>query len=175
MDLAALRTQVGEQLVTPDEADYGSARNVWNGMIDRRPAAVLMCRGVADIIAGVTHAREHALPLAVRGGGHNVAGFGTCDEGLVLDLSPMRAVHVDPAARTVRVAGGATWADVDRETQAFGLAVPGGIVSTTGVAGLTLGGGQGWLRRTHGMTCDSLLSADVVTASGDLITASERQ
>lgn len=174
MDLAALRTQVGEQLVTPEDTAYRSARSVWNGMIDRRPAAVLRCRGVADIIAGVTHAREQGLPLAVRGGGHNVAGFGTCDDGLVLDLSPMRAVHVDPDARTVRVAGGATWADVDRETQAFGLAVPGGIVSTTGVAGLTLGGGQGWLRRTHGMTCDSLLSADVVTASGELLTASER-
>src|SRR5690606_29071106 len=108
-----------------------------NGMIDRRPAAVLHCRGVADIIAGVRHAREQGLPLAVRGGGHNVAGFGTCDGGLVLDLSPMRGVQVDPGARTVRVGGGATWADVDRETQAFGLAVPGGIVSTTGVAGLT--------------------------------------
>jgi len=175
MNLEALRSQVGEQLVTAEDPGYGSARNVWNGMIDRRPAAVLHCRGVADIIAGVRHAREQGLPLAVRGGGHNVAGFGTCDGGLVLDLSPMRGVQVDPGARTVRVGGGATWADVDRETQAFGLAVPGGIVSTTGVAGLTLGGGQGWLRRTHGMTCDSLLGADVVTASGELLMANERQ
>ncbi len=175
MDLEALRSQTGGQLVTPEDPAFASARNVWNGMIDRRPAAVLLCRGVADIIAGITHAREHGMKLAVRGGGHNVAGFGTCDDGLVLDLSPMRAVHVDPDANTVRVSGGATWADVDRETQTFGLAVPGGIVSTTGVAGLTLGGGQGWLRRTHGMSCDSLLSAHVVTASGELVNASAHE
>ncbi len=175
MDSEMLRSQVGEQLVTPEDPDYASARRVWNGMIDRRPAAVLRCRGVADIVAGVGHAREQGIPLAVRGGGHNVAGFGTCDGGLVLDLSPMCGVQVNPKDRTVRAAGGATWGDVDRETQVFGLAVPGGIVSTTGVAGLTLGGGQGWLRRTHGMTCDSLVSADVVTASGELVTASERE
>jgi FAD/FMN-containing dehydrogenase len=173
--LDALRANLGEQLLTPDAPGYDDARRVWNGMIDRRPAVVARCRGVADVLASVGFAREHGLLLAVRGGGHNVAGYGTCDGGMVVDLSPMREVRVDPAAQTARVAGGATWADVDRETQMFGLAVPGGIVSTTGVAGLTLGGGQGWLRRTHGMACDSLVSADVVTAAGELVTASEKE
>lgn len=173
--LEALRNALGDHLVTPESPEYERARNVWNGMIDRRPALVARCRGVADVLAVVRFAREAELLLAVRGGGHNVAGYGTCDGGVVLDLSPVRDVRVDPASRTVRVGGGATWADVDRETQAFGLAVPGGIVSTTGVAGLTLGGGQGWLRRTHGMACDSLIAADVVTAEGELLTASEEE
>lgn len=173
MNDQALRERVGSQLITPDDSRYDSARRVWNGMIDRRPAALVQCRGVADVIAAVEVARDEDLLLAVRGGGHNVAGFGTCDEGLVIDLSPMRSVRVEPASRRVRVGGGATLADLDRETQVFGLAVPGGIVSTTGVAGLTLGGGQGWLRRTYGMASDSLVSADVVTAAGELVTASE--
>ena len=134
---------------------------------------VARCRGVADVVACVKFAADHGLLLAVRGGGHNVAGFGTCDGGLVIDLSAMRGVRVDLEHRTVRAEGGATWADLDRETQAFGLAAPGGIVSTTGIAGLTLGGGQGWLRRTHGMTCDNLISADVVTADGQVVVASE--
>jgi FAD/FMN-containing dehydrogenase len=168
-----LRARVGGRLVLSGDPEYESARRVWNGMIDRRPALVVRCRGTADVIASVGFAREHALLVAVRGGGHNVAGFATCDGGIVIDLSGMRDVRVDPRSGVVRVAGGATWADVDRETQVFGLAVPGGIVSTTGVAGLTLGGGQGWLRRTHGMTCDSLLSVDVVTADGEVVTASE--
>jgi FAD/FMN-containing dehydrogenase len=172
MNDQALRDRVGSQLITADDPRYDSARGVWNGMIDRRPAAVVRCRGVADVIAAVEFARDHDLLLAVRGGGHNVAGFGTCDDGLVIDLSPMRSVRVEPASRRVRVGGGATLGDLDRETQVFGLAVPGGIVSTTGVAGLTLGGGQGWLRRTYGMASDSLLSADVVTAAGELVTAS---
>lgn len=175
MTVEELRTRLGGQVITPDDREYDDARRVWNGMIDRHPALVARCRGAADVIASVRFAREHRLLLAVRGGGHNVAGFGTCDGGLVIDLSQMRGVRVDPVAGRVRAGGGATLGDVDRETQPFGLAVPGGIVSTTGIAGLTLGGGQGWLRRTFGMACDSLVSADVVLADGALVTASESE
>ncbi|MDQ3467783.1 MAG: FAD-binding oxidoreductase [Chloroflexota bacterium] len=170
-----LRAALGAQLITPNDEIYDQARQVWNGMIDRRPALIARCRGVADVIACVQWAVDHDILLAVRGGGHNVAGFGTCDGGLVIDLSPMKEIRVDLQRRTARVGGGSTWADVDRETQIFGLAAPGGIVSTTGIAGLTLGGGQGWLRRTFGMTCDSLVSADVVTADGRLLVASETE
>jgi FAD/FMN-containing dehydrogenase len=169
-DLAA---ELAGELIRSGDAGYEEARGVWNGLIDRRPALVARCRGVADVVACVRFAAEHDLLLAVRGGGHNVAGFGTCDGGLVIDLSAMRGVRVDPVRRTVRAEGGATWGDLDRETQLFGLAAPGGIHSKTGIAGLTLGGGQGWLRRTHGMSCDNLLSADVVTADGRLLVASE--
>jgi FAD/FMN-containing dehydrogenase len=133
------------------------------------------CSGVADVLDSLRFARDHNLLVAVRGGGHNVAGFGTCDGGLVIDLSPLRGIRVDPAKRTVRAQAGVRWGDLDRETQVFGLAVPGGVVSTTGIAGLTLGGGQGWLRRTYGMTCDSLLSADVITADGEFVTASDTE
>jgi FAD/FMN-containing dehydrogenase len=171
VDAFALR--LGGGLVLPDADGYEDARRVWNGMIDRRPAAIARCSGAADVAAAVRFAREHDLLVAVRGGGHNVAGFATCDGGLVIDLSPMRSIRVDPVRRTVRVQAGVVWGELDRETQPFRLAVPGGVVSTTGVAGLTLGGGQGWLRRTYGMTCDSLLSADVVTASGETVTAGE--
>jgi FAD/FMN-containing dehydrogenase len=173
--VAELHASLGTNVITPSDAGYEAARRVWNGMIDRRPAAVARCRGAADVIEVVRIARSHGIPLAVRGGGHNVAGFGTCDGGVVADLSPMRGVRVDPKRRTVRAGAGATWADVDRETQPFGLAVPGGIVSTTGIAGLTLGGGQGWLRRTCGMTSDNLLSADVVTADGEFVVASDSE
>ena len=167
-----LRTSVSE-LISPDDTRYDQARRVWNSMIDRHPALIVSCHGAADVVASVRFARTHQLPLSVRGGGHNVAGFGTCDGGLVIDLSPMRGVRVDPATRTAQAGGGATWGDVDRETQLFGLAAPGGIVSSTGIAGLTLGGGQGWLRRTYGMACDSLVSADVVTADGEFLIASQ--
>jgi hypothetical protein len=170
-----LAGKVQGELIGPDNPTYDEARKVWNGMIDRRPAVVARCRGVADVVACVRFAADHDVTLAVRGGGHNVAGFGTCDGGLVIDLSAMRGIRVDPGRRTVRAEGGATWADLDRETQAFGLAAPGGIVSTTGIGGLTLGGGQGWLRRTHGMTCDNLISADVVLANGTFVTASETE
>ena len=161
-----LAKQLRGEVVRPGDPAYDEARRVWNGMIDRRPALVVRCREATDVVACVRFATDRGLPLAVRGGGHDVAGFGTCDGGLVIDLSPMRAITVDPRARTARAEGGATWADVDRETQPYGLAVPGGTVSTTGIGGLTLGGGQGWLRRTHGMTCDSLVAADIITADG---------
>src|SRR5688572_13690703 len=153
-----LKTKLRGQLLSPTDDAYDAARWVWNGMIDRRPALMARCRGVADVVDCVRFAADQGMPLAVRGGGHNVAGFGTCDGGLVIDLSLMRNVRVDLANRTARAGGGATWADLDRETQLFGLAAPGGIVSTTGISGLTLGGGQGWLRRTFGMACDSLVS-----------------
>lgn len=173
--LDGLQVALGSAVILPGDERYDDARRVWNGMIDRRPAAVVRCRGVADVLECVRVAREVPLPLAVRGGGHNVAGFGTCDVGLVIDLAEMHGIRLDPSNRTVRCGGGTRWGALDLETQAFGLAVPGGIVSTTGVAGLTLGGGQGWLRRTCGMTCDSLVSADVVTADGRILIASESE
>ncbi|MFC6767482.1 FAD-binding oxidoreductase [Natrinema soli] len=159
-------------LIRVGDADYDNARLVWNGMIDKRPSLIARCRGVTDIISSVGFARENDLPVAVRGGGHNVAGTAVCDDGLVIDLSEMRSVRVDPDARTAWVQAGATWADVDHETQAFGLATPGGAVSETGVAGLTLGGGIGHLRCKYGLTCDNLVSIDLVTADGDYLTAS---
>jgi len=135
------KTSVRGDVLTPDAAGYDAARLLWNGMHDKRPALIARCTGVADVIAAVTFARSHNLLVAVRGGGHNVAGSASCDGGIMIDLSLMNGVHVDPQARTARVLGGATWGDVDRETQVFGLATAGGVVSTTGVAGLTLGGG----------------------------------
>ncbi len=157
-----------------DDAGYDDARSIWNAMIDRRPALIVRAAGAADVADTVRLAREHDLLLAIRGGGHNIAGTAVCDGGLMLDLSPMGGIHVDPAAETVRVEPGCVWGDVDRETQRFGLAVPSGIVSTTGVPGLTLGGGFGWTTRKWGYTSDNLLSADVVTADGQMRRASER-
>jgi FAD/FMN-containing dehydrogenase len=168
----AFRASLRGPLVTPSDAGYDEARLIHNGMHDKRPALIARCTGVADVIAAVNFARTHNLLVAVRGGGHNVAGNASCDGGIMIDLSPMKGVHVDAKAKTVRVQGGATLGDVDRETQVFGLAAPGGNVSTTGVGGLTLGGGMGHLRRKHGLAIDNLLSADVVTASGELVTAS---
>jgi FAD/FMN-containing dehydrogenase len=159
-------------VLTPGHAEYDAARAVQNGLIDRRPAIIVRCSGAADVIDAVNFARDHQLLLSVRGGGHNVAGNAINDGGLVIDLSLMRGVHVDPRTRTALVQGGATWADVDRETQLFGLAAPGGVVSTTGVAGLTLHGGVGHLRRKYGLSLDNLLSVDIVTADGKLQTAS---
>ena len=160
------------ELIQPGDPGYDGARRVYNGMIDKYPALVVRPVDVADVIATVAFAREHDLALAVRGGGHNAAGLGTCDGGVVLDLCRMKGIRVDPAKRTVRVEGGCTWGDVDHATHAFGLATPSGIISSTGVGGLTLGGGFGHLSRKHGLTCDNLLSADVVTADGRLLTAS---
>jgi len=161
------------QVIVPGDAEYEAARAVWNGMIDRRPAAVARCRGTADVIAAVRHAAREGMLVAVRGGGHNVAGFGTCDGGVVVDLSPMKGIRVDAAAGTAWVQPGCVWADVDRETLAVGRATTGGLVSHTGVAGLTLGGGIGWLMRAFGLTCDNLVSADVVTATGEVVRAAE--
>ncbi len=163
------------ELVRPDDPTYDDTRKVWNGHIDRRPALIARCRGVADVIAAVRFAREHDLLTAVRGGGHAVAGHALCDDGIVIDLSLMTGSRVDPLARTIRVEGGCLNAHVDRESQAFGLAVTGGIVSHTGVAGLTLGGGIGNVMRKFGLTIDNLRSCDVVTADGDFVVASEQE
>lgn len=171
--IAALRASVRGEVVTPADPEYASARAVWNGSIDRRPALVLRCRGVADVRTGLRFAREHGLPIALRGGGHNVAGFGTCDDGIVIDLRSMTGARVDPQARTVRAEAGLVWGELDRETQEFGLAVTGGVMTTTGVAGFTLGGGIGWLQRKLGLACDNLRSADVLTADGEHVRASE--
>jgi FAD/FMN-containing dehydrogenase len=154
---------------------YDEARSVWNAMIDKYPAAIARCTGAADVIAAVKFARDLDLQLAVHGGGHNVAGKAVCDDGLMIDLSPMNHVRVDPDAKVARAGGGATWGDFDHETQSSGLATTGGIVSTTGVAGVTLGGGLGWLARKYGLTHDNLRSMDVVTAEGELVTASEAE
>jgi FAD/FMN-containing dehydrogenase len=159
-------------LVRPGDPDYDKVRAVYNGMIDKRPRLIARCADVADVITCVNYARDNRLLVAIRGGGHNGPGLGTCDDGLVIDLSSMKGVRVDPAARTVRVDGGCTSGDVDHATHAFGLAVPFGIVSTTGVAGLTLGGGTGYLTRKFGLTVDNLLEADVVLADGRFVTAS---
>ena len=159
-------------LITADHAEYDTARAVWNGVVDRRPRLIARCSGTGDVVAAVRFARSHDLVIAVRGGGHNVAGTAVCDDGIVIDLSAMRAVWVDPAGRTAIVQGGALWGDVDHETQAHGLATTGGIVGHTGVAGLTLGGGIGFLMRKHGLSVDNLLSAEVVTAEGSIVRAS---
>jgi FAD/FMN-containing dehydrogenase len=159
-------------VIQPGDAGYDDARAVWNGLIDRRPALIVRPTGTADVIEAVNFARDGGLLLSIRGGGHNVAGNAVNDSGLVIDLAAMRGVHVDPATRRVRVQGGATLADMDRETQVFGLAVPAGVVSPTGVAGLTLHGGAGHLRRKHGLTIDNLLSVEIVMADGQVRTAS---
>ena len=158
-------------LLRPGDAGYEQARQVYNGMINKHPALIARCVDVADVIAAVNFAREHQLTLAVRGGGHNGPGLGTCDDGLVIDLSQMKGIRVDPVARTASVAGGCTLGDVDYATHAFGLAMPSGLMATTGIGGLTLGGGIGYLARTYGLTIDNLLGVDLVLADGSFVTA----
>jgi FAD/FMN-containing dehydrogenase len=169
-----LKGMLRGELIEPTDANYNLARKVYNGMIDKKPAAIAKCNDVADVIACVNFARENKILLAVRGGGHNGGGLGVCDNGLVIALSGIRYAHVDPVAKTVRVGGGSTWADVDHATHAFGLATPSGIISSTGVGGLTLGGGLGHLTRKCGLSIDNLLEADVVLADGTCVTANEK-
>jgi FAD/FMN-containing dehydrogenase len=173
--LSALRRKMDGALVLPGEEGYDAARTIWNAMVDRRPALVARCMGAADVTRMVKLARDAKLLIAVRSGGHNIAGNAVCDGGLMIDLSLMKSVHVDPASRTARVEPGATLAHFDRAAQAFGLMTPLGINSTTGVAGLTLGGGFGWTTRKFGLTIDNLVSADVITAEGKLVQANEKE
>jgi FAD/FMN-containing dehydrogenase len=167
-----LAAKLRGQLLHPGADGYDEARTLWNGMIDKRPALIARFTGVADVTQAVNFARENRLLVSVRGGGHNVAGSAVCEGGLMIDLSPMKGIHVDPPARTARAQPGVNWGELDRETQLFGLATPGGLISMTGIAGFTLGGGFGWLSRKYGFACDNLLSADVVTAEGQFVRAS---
>ncbi len=173
--VAELKAQIRGALLRPGDAGYDAARSIWNGMIDKRPALIARCTGPDDVITCVNFARAHRLILAVRGGGHNVAGNALCDGGLVIDLLLMRSVQVDLRAHIAHVQPGVTLGELDHETQVFGLATPLGMISQTGVAGLTLGGGFGWLSRKYGLACDNLLSADVVTADGQFVTASKQE
>lgn len=171
-NLEQLRSQLRGELIIPGDPSYDPARRIWNGMIDKRPAAIARCAGVADVVATVRYAAETDTLLAIRGGGHNVAGLGSCDGGIVIDMTRMKSAHVDPRQRTVRAQAGMTWGDYDRETQLFGLASTGGQVSTTGISGLTLGGGIGWLMGRCGLACDNVRSFQIVTADGRVLTVS---
>jgi FAD binding domain/Berberine and berberine like len=174
-DIQELRARFRGELITPADAAYDAARKVYNGMIDKRPALIGRCADVADVVAAVTFAREKGQLLAIRGGGHNGPGLGVCDGGIVIDLSRLKGIRVDQRSQTVRVEGGCLWGDVDHATHPFGLAVPSGFLSTTGVGGLTLGGGIGYLSRKHGLTIDSLIAVDVVLADGRLVTANAEE
>src|SRR6516162_11708091 len=173
--IQAFKEQLRGQLVCRGDNGYDTARRVWNGRIDRRPALIAFCADDADIVASVRFAREHELVAAVRGGGQNVAGTAVCDDGLVIDLSLMKAIEVDATQRTARALGGVLWGELDQATQAFGLAVPGGTDSEVGIAGLTLGGGNGWLMGLYGATCDNLLAAEVVLADGRSVSTSDAE
>jgi FAD/FMN-containing dehydrogenase len=168
----AIPSALSGDVLLPAHPEYDAARRVWNAMIDKRPAVIVRCHDVEDVRRAIAFARANAIPVAVRGGGHNAAGLAVCDGGVVIDLAPMHEVEVDPTFRVARAQGGATWGQFDAATQAHGLATTGGAVSTTGIAGLTLGGGLGWLMRSYGMACDNVLSAQVVTADGNVLTAS---
>ena len=172
INVEEFKARLRGSLLHPGDDGYDQARKIWNGMFDRRPALIARCAGAADVISAVNFARDNGLQVAVRGGGHSFPGHSVCDGGLVIDLSPMKAIRVDPAARTARAEPGVKWLEFDHETQAFGLATTGGTASDTGIAGLTLGGGLGWLSSKYGLTIDNLISADVVTADGRLLTAS---
>ncbi|MGA7732012.1 MAG: FAD-binding oxidoreductase [Chloroflexia bacterium] len=173
--IQGLRAGLRGVLLRPEDEGYDAIRQVWNGRVDRKPALIARCAGVADVIAAVHFAREHRIELSVRGTGHNAAGYAVSDGGLMIDLSPMKGIRIDPARRTARVQPGVTWGEFDHEAQAFGLATTGGRISTVGVGGLTLGGGYGWLMRKCGLAIDNLLSVDVVTADGSFVTASEAE
>ena len=173
--IATFRASLRGELIEPGDAGYDAARKVYNAMIERRPRLIARCVDVADVMAAVKFGREQKLLVAIRGGGHNAGGLGVCDDGLVIDLSRMNYVRVDPKKKTVQVGGGALWRDVDHATHAFGLAVPSGIISTTGVAGLTLGGGMGYLTRRYGLTIDNLLAVEMVLADGRFVTASAKE
>ncbi len=175
METGALRSHFNGRVLLPDEADYDQARAVFNAMVDKRPAVIAQCADVADVASALAFARAQELPIAVRSGGHGVAGTGLVDDGVVIDMRNINGVSVDPNARVARVGGGATWGDVDRASAVYGLATTGGRVSTTGVAGLTLGGGSGWLERKFGLACDNLLSVELVTADGRVVTTSEHE
>jgi FAD/FMN-containing dehydrogenase len=178
MDDAAirdLRASLRGPLLQPADPGYDTARKIDNAMIDRRPALIARCAGVADVLGAVRFARKHGVLVSVRAGGHNVAGNAVCDGGLVIDVSPMKGIRVDPGGRTAQAQAGVTWGELDAEAQAFGLATTGGVISTTGIAGLTLGGGVGWLNGRFGLACDNLISADVVTADGQFLRASEQE
>src|SRR6266566_3716775 len=168
--LADLRADFRGDVIEPGGAGYDDARSGFNGMFDRRPAAILRPTGTADVIRAIGLARSRGLPLAIRGGGHSVAGFNSCDDGIVIDMSRMTGIRVDPQKRTARSQGGATWAMFDRETQAFGLATTGGRMTSTGVVGFTIGSGSGWLERKFGFAGDNMIRADVVTADGEVVT-----
>lgn len=170
-----LREKVRGEVLTGGQPGYDEARSLWNGMIDKHPGAIVRCSGAADVIATVNFAREQRLPLAVKAGGHNVSGKAICDDGIVIDLSPMNNIRIDPQGMKATAGAGAKWGAFDHEAQAFGLTTTGGVVSSTGVAGLTLGGGIGYLTRTHGLACDNLLAVDLVTADGRLVRASETE
>jgi len=173
--IAELSARLSGALLRPGDAGYDEARRLHNGMIDRRPALIARCKGTAEVVDAVNFARTHRLEIAVRGGGHNVAGKAVCDGGLMIDLSLMKGIHVDPVRRAVRAQGGVTWREFNRETQVHRLATTGGTISSTGIAGLTLGGGLGWLMGKHGLAVDNLLSAEVVTASAEVVLANEKE
>jgi hypothetical protein len=171
----AFRRELRGLLIAPEDAGYDDTRKVWNGMINRRPAAIARCGGVADVIAAVRFASEHKLLVSVRGGGHNAPGIAVCEGGLMIDLAGLRSIRVDPKRQLARAEGGTTWSEFDRETQVFGLATTGGAISHTGIGGLTLGGGLGWLAGKYGLTCDNLLSVDLVIADGTMVKASAEE
>ena len=163
-DVQSFKAGLRGMLITPHDESFDSARKVWNGMIDKRPSFIVRCAGVADVMSAINFANANSLPIAIRGGGHNITGNAVCDAGLVVDISLMKGIRVDPIRRTVRAEGGVTLHEFDHENEAFGLATTGGVVSTTGIAGLTLGGGYGYLARKYGLACDNLLSIDLVSA-----------
>jgi len=170
-----LNEQIAGEVLLSGQPGYDDARAVWNAMIDRKPGLIVKCKNADDVVKAVSYARDHNLPVSIRGGGHNVAGHAVCDDGVMINLSSMRGVQVDAERRRARVEGGATWGDVDAETQKFGLATPGGLISDTGVAGLTLSGGIGWLRSAYGLCIDNMLSVEIVTADGQKLIASESE